>query len=117
MAQREARAFDSNVRRRVGGALARPMGRCMRHDGWRRRGDASVREIAFRDFDDALRFVERVAEAAVDFRRRPDLEISAYNHVRVVVANPNHAGFTAQEARLVRKVDALCESVGAPSTR
>jgi pterin-4a-carbinolamine dehydratase len=34
----------------------------LRH--WRREGDTLVRELSFRDFDEALRFVERVAVAA-----------------------------------------------------
>jgi pterin-4a-carbinolamine dehydratase len=75
--------------------------------GWRRVGDAAVLELEFRDFDEAMRFCERVAVAAEDYERRPDMCISEFNHVRLTVANLKHAGFTKQEERLMHKVDSL----------
>ncbi|MEA2269735.1 MAG: 4a-hydroxytetrahydrobiopterin dehydratase [Solirubrobacteraceae bacterium] len=77
--------------------------------GWRRIGDALVRELMFRDFEEALGFVERVAQAAVDYKRRPDMCISEFNHVRLTVANLNHAGFTVAEMRLAAKVNAIVD--------
>ncbi|MEY2533582.1 MAG: 4a-hydroxytetrahydrobiopterin dehydratase [bacterium] len=77
--------------------------------GWRRVGDALVRELVFRDFEQALRFVERVADAAVDYKRRPDMCISEFNHVRLSVANLKHAGFTLAEMRLAAKVNAIVD--------
>ena len=57
-----------------------------------------------KDFEDALAFVERVAGAAVDYHRRPDMCIFANNRVRLSIANLHHAGFTIAEIRLARKV-------------
>jgi pterin-4a-carbinolamine dehydratase len=74
--------------------------------GWRRAGMTLVRDLRFRDFDEAKRFADRVADGAVDYDRRPDLVIT-YNRVTVVVANPNHAGVTLAERRLAAKVDAI----------
>jgi 4a-hydroxytetrahydrobiopterin dehydratase len=79
------------------------------HPGWRLGGDALVRELQMRDFEDALRLVERVAEEAVDYLRRPDMCISEFNRVRLTVANLHHAGFTLAELRLARKVDAILD--------
>jgi 4a-hydroxytetrahydrobiopterin dehydratase len=80
-----------------------------RQHGWRRHGDELVRELRLRDFEDALRFVERIAEAAVDYKRRPDMCISEFNHVRLTVANRHHAGFTRAEMRLLAKVNAILD--------
>jgi pterin-4a-carbinolamine dehydratase len=77
--------------------------------GWRRVGDALERELLFRDFEEALRFVERVGQAAVDYKRRPDMCISEFNHVRLTVSNLHHAGFTLAEMRLAAKVDAIVD--------
>jgi 4a-hydroxytetrahydrobiopterin dehydratase len=77
----------------------------MRAPNWRRQGEVLVRELAFRDFDEALRFVERVAQAAVDYQRRPDMCISEFNRVRLTIANPHRAGITLAELRLAAKVD------------
>ena len=78
--------------------------------GWRRKNGAIVRELQMRDFDEALRLVERVAAAAVDYERRPDMCISAYNRVQLSIWNLNHAGFTLAELRLARKVDAILDA-------
>jgi 4a-hydroxytetrahydrobiopterin dehydratase len=77
--------------------------------GWKRIGDALVREMTFRDFEDALAFAERVGQCAVDHRRRPDICISEYNRVRLSVSNLHHAGFTLAEMRLAEKVDAILD--------
>jgi 4a-hydroxytetrahydrobiopterin dehydratase len=79
------------------------------HPGWRRDGRALVRTMRMTDFEDALALVERVAGAAVDYHRRPDMCISENNHVRLSIANLHHAGFTIAEIRLARKVDAILE--------
>jgi pterin-4a-carbinolamine dehydratase len=69
-----------------------------------------VRELAFRDFDQAIRFVQEVATAAEDHLRRPDMCILDFNRVRLTVVNPRHAGITEAELRLVAKVDALIDA-------
>ena len=74
---------------------------------WKQRGEALVRELRFRDFDEALAFVQRVADEAVDYGRRPDMCILESNHVRLSVANPHHAGITQAERRLLDEVDAV----------
>ena len=81
------------------------------HPGWRRTDGAIVQELQMRDFDEALRFVERVAAAAVDYERRPDMCISEYNRVRLTISNPHHIGITPAERRLARKVDGLIDAV------
>lgn len=78
--------------------------------GWRRRGQTLERELRFKDLADAHRFIDHVAEHAVDYGRCPDMAIHRSNHVRLVIANPNHAGFTRAEERLAAKVDAVIGS-------
>jgi len=77
--------------------------------GWRREGDQLVRELKLRDFDEALSFVERVAQLTNDYGRRPDMCISEFNHVRLSISNLHHAGFTQAETRLAAKVNAVIE--------
>ena len=82
----------------------------MSEHAWREEGDKLVRELTFRDFDEALRFLEQAAEAAEDYGRRPDMCIAHNNRVRLEIANPHHAGFTIAEVRLAQKVDAVIET-------
>jgi 4a-hydroxytetrahydrobiopterin dehydratase len=76
------------------------------HPAWHLDGERLVRELQFRDFGDAFRFVERLAGEVEDFDRHPDICLVDGNRVRVAVANPNRMGVTVAELRLVGKVDA-----------
>ena len=77
--------------------------------GWRQGDEGLVREIEFRDFGEALAFLERVAACAADHLRRPDMCVLRFNRVRITIANPHHAKLTAGELRLAGKVDAVIE--------
>jgi 4a-hydroxytetrahydrobiopterin dehydratase len=81
------------------------------HPGWRQVGETLVRELAFRDFDQALAFLEHVAAGAADHFRRPDMCILEFNHVRLTITNPHRAGITEAERRLAAKVDAVIEAM------
>jgi pterin-4a-carbinolamine dehydratase len=76
---------------------------------WRRHGNALVQDLQMRDFEEALRCMQRVAEAAVDYERRPDMCVSEYNRVRLTIANLHHAPPTQAELRLAAKVDAIVD--------
>jgi pterin-4a-carbinolamine dehydratase len=78
--------------------------------GWRRQGEALVRELTMRDFDEALAMVELLAHAAEDHFRRPDMCISEFNRVRLTIENPHHAGITLAEVRLAEKVNAVVDA-------
>jgi pterin-4a-carbinolamine dehydratase len=73
------------------------------------RDGALVRELRTRDFDQAMEILERVAACAIDYGRRPDMCISEFNHLRLSISNPHHAGFTAAELRLATKVSAALD--------
>ena len=88
---------------------ARPGAARSAHTGWRREGDSLVREIEFRDFSDAIAFLERIAFTVEDHLRRPDMCILSYNRVRLTIGNPHHAGLTAAETRLADKVSPLID--------
>jgi pterin-4a-carbinolamine dehydratase len=79
---------------------------------WKVRDGTLVRELMMRDFEEAMRLFELLASGAVDYRRRPDMCISEYNHVRLSISNPHHAGLTVAEVRLAAKVSALLEGYG-----
>ena len=72
-------------------------------------GESLVREFGFRAFSEALAFLERVAVAAEDYLRRPDMCIVEFNMVRLTITNPHRAGITAAELRLAEKVDLVVD--------
>ena len=71
---------------------------------WRRAGGALVRELEFRDYDEAKDVAEFIAEHVEDYHRHPELTITL-NRLRIVIANLHHAGITRAEERLAAKVD------------
>jgi pterin-4a-carbinolamine dehydratase len=77
--------------------------------GWRRVGKTLLRDLSMRDFDEALRLVDRVGREAVDYQRRADMCISEFNHVRLKIINLHHAGLTEAELRLAAKTSAVVD--------
>lgn len=75
---------------------------------WRWEGDALVRELRVRDFEEGMRLLEQVAWRAVDYKRRPELTIAG-NRVRLRIANPHRAGITLAELRLAAKANAVID--------
>jgi 4a-hydroxytetrahydrobiopterin dehydratase len=78
--------------------------------GWRRVGKTLVRDLSMRDFDEALRLVERIARDATDFQRPPDVCITNFNRVRLKIVNLHHAGLTEAELRLAAKTSAVIDA-------
>jgi pterin-4a-carbinolamine dehydratase len=77
---------------------------------WEQDGDTLVREVQLHDFDEALSFLERLSQRAVDWSgRRPDVFIR-YGLVRLTIANRHNLGITEAERRLAKKVDAALEA-------
>ena len=68
-----------------------------------------MREIEFRDFSDAVAFLERIAFSVEHHRRRPDMYVLSYTCVRLTIGNPEHAGLTAAEIRLAEELDRLID--------
>ncbi len=83
--------------------------------GWRRQGGGLIREHVFRDYAEALAFLERVGRAAEDYFRHPDVAVIDGNRVRITVANANNAGLTDAELRLAAKVDEVTARPDVPT--
>lgn len=74
--------------------------------GWRRDGDAIVRELDRGDFVGSVRFVDALVEPAEDMGHHPDLEIS-WATVTVRVSTHSEGGLTAADFELAARIDAL----------
>ncbi len=74
--------------------------------GWQREGDALVREYRFKNFREAMAFVNRVAELAEEQRHHPDITI-VYNRVRLALSTHEAGGITERDLALAQRIDAL----------
>jgi 4a-hydroxytetrahydrobiopterin dehydratase len=65
-----------------------------------------VRTFAFKDFVEALRFVNRVGEAAEKAGHHPDIDIR-YNRVRLALVTHDAGGLTAKDFNLAAEAGSL----------
>lgn len=74
-------------------------------DGWSRKGDVLVKTFQFRNFTDAIGFVNRVAESAERANHHPDMDIR-YNRVICNLSTHDSGGITQNDLDLARAMDA-----------
>ena len=74
--------------------------------GWRLEGDALVRDLVFKDFAQALVFVNRVADLAEQQGHHPEIAIR-YNGVRLALVTPDEGGVTERDVAMVQRLDCL----------
>ena len=73
-------------------------------DGWRRDGDAIVRDLRFPSFRAAIRFIVRVADLADAADHHPELT-NVYWNVGVRLTTHDEGGITARDVALARAID------------
>jgi 4a-hydroxytetrahydrobiopterin dehydratase len=75
-------------------------------DGWRRDGDAIVKEFDNGDFKGSVDFVNRLTPEAEEMNHHPDLEIS-WKTVTVTITTHSEGGLTDGDFELARRIEAL----------
>jgi 4a-hydroxytetrahydrobiopterin dehydratase len=73
---------------------------------WRREGDEIVREWEFKDFAEAMSFVNRVAEVAEEANHHPDILVHGWNKVRLSLTNHSAGGLTEADFEMAQQIDA-----------
>jgi len=77
---------------------------------WQLEGEGSnrllAREFKFADFVAAMKFVNRLAEAAESAGHHPDIDIR-YNRVRLALVTHDAGGITQKDVALARVADGL----------
>ncbi len=71
--------------------------------GWEREDDALVREFRFKNFREAMAFVNQVAELAEELRHHPDITIR-YNRVRLLLTTHEANGLTERDLEFARRL-------------
>ncbi len=79
--------------------------------GWGTDNGELVKTFGFRDFREALAFVNRVGEAAESAGHHPDIDIR-YNQVRLSLVTHDAGGLTEKDFDLASRVNTLCDKAG-----
>jgi 4a-hydroxytetrahydrobiopterin dehydratase len=73
---------------------------------WKKRGSEITRTCKFKDFAEAMKFVNQVAKAAEKANHHPDIDIR-WNTVTLVLATHSEGGLTRKDFDLARKIDGM----------
>jgi 4a-hydroxytetrahydrobiopterin dehydratase len=74
---------------------------------WHRDGDAIVRDRQFRDFKQAMAYVNRVADAAEAANHHPDILVHGWNNVRLTLSTHSVGGLTQSDLDMARRLDGV----------
>jgi ribonuclease D len=77
-----------------------------RLEGWSGTGEGIAKSYEFRDFAEALAFVNRVGELAEDMNHHPDIEIR-WNKVRLGLVTHSAGGVTQADLDLAARIEGL----------
>jgi 4a-hydroxytetrahydrobiopterin dehydratase len=75
-------------------------------EGWKREGDAIVREFDRGDFVGAVEFVKALVAPAEDLGHHPDIAIS-WSKVTVTITTHSEGGLTDADFELARRIDRI----------
>ncbi|MDX2029544.1 MAG: 4a-hydroxytetrahydrobiopterin dehydratase [Blastocatellia bacterium] len=78
--------------------------------GWRREGEEIVRDFKFANFQQAMAFVNRVADAAEAVDHHPDILIHGWNNVRLRVMTHDKGGLTPKDFDLAARIEPLFQT-------
>ena len=74
---------------------------------WREEGPELARDFKFKDFAEAMAFVNRVAEVAEELNHHPDILVHGWNRVRLTLSTHTEGRVTDADHRLAERIDAL----------
>jgi 4a-hydroxytetrahydrobiopterin dehydratase len=74
---------------------------------WRQEGESLVRDYEFKDFAEAIAFVNRVAEAAEAANHHPDILVHGWNHVRLTLTTHSAGKLTDNDRAMAERIDGL----------
>lgn len=74
---------------------------------WSRQGDSILRNYSFKNFKEAMQFVNRVADEAETQNHHPDILIHGWNNVRLSLFTHSVGGLTEKDFSLAERIDKL----------
>ena len=74
---------------------------------WRQEGESLIRDYEFKDFAEAMAFVNRVAEAAEDANHHPDILVHGWNKVRLTLTTHSEGKLTDNDRSMAERIDGL----------
>jgi 4a-hydroxytetrahydrobiopterin dehydratase len=77
-----------------------------RETSWKLEGGKLVRDWSFKDFVEAMQFVNRIATLAEEAGHHPDIDIR-YNKVRLGLVSHDAGGVTERDAAMASRISQM----------
>ena len=72
---------------------------------WIKEANMLVKDFEFKDFKDAVNFVNRVAKISEKARHHPNILLHSYNKVRITLSTHSEGKVTKKDEELSREID------------
>lgn len=74
---------------------------------WVETGEFLVKEFTFKDFSEAVGFVNRITPIANDMNHHPNILIHSYNKVQVLLKSHDVEDITDRDYKLAEQIDKI----------
>jgi len=75
--------------------------------GWLQEGNQITKQFQFKDFVEALAFVNKVGAEAEKMDHHPDIFIHSWNKVKITISTHSEGGITHKDFQLAEKIERL----------
>jgi len=75
--------------------------------GWIQEGSQIAKLFQFKDFAEALGFVNKVGAEAEKMDHHPDIFIHSWNKVKITISTHSEGGITKKDFQLAEKIERL----------
>lgn len=75
--------------------------------GWVQEEKQIAKEFQFKDFAEALTFVNKLGEEAEKMNHHPDIFIHSWNKVKITISTHSEGGITEKDFQLAQKIEEL----------
>jgi len=75
--------------------------------GWMQEGNQITKQFQFKDFVEALAFVNKVGAEAEKMDHHPDIFIHSWNKVKIRISTHSEGGITHKDFQLAEKIERL----------
>jgi len=73
--------------------------------GWMQEGSQIEKQFQFKDFAEALAFVNKVGVEADKMNHHPDIFIHSWNKVKITISTHSEGGITKKDFQLAEKIE------------
>ena len=75
--------------------------------GWKKDENQIAKEFEFKDFMEALSFVNKLGNEAEQMNHHPDIFIHSWNKVKITILTHSEGGITKIDFQLAEKIEGL----------